>query len=400
MSDIVSSGSKQLPICILTGFLGSGKTTLLNRLLKSPQAQRTGVLVNDFGEIDIDSQIVESIADDTVSLRNGCICCSMREDFLEAIFKLLKRADPPDRLIVETSGVSDPSSIILTLTDPDLVRILRVDAVVTVIDASEFLTLGPAERRLAEAQIGSADMVVVNKAALADEKSLAEVDRRAREIVPETRLLHTNFCDIPWQLLFDEDQVSSKPALPSQASGGRPMVGGSIERIDAGEKAFKLTQSERQKHPEPHQHCGDHSCGCPDHEHHVQHETSLTEAFESASLAIEGPLSMDRLHDVLRTLPRDIFRLKGLFYVDIHADKQVLIQVVGDRVSALAARPWGERPRRSEIVAIGLKGRVSKNELLRLFEGCAAAEEPTRSDGLVARVTSWLRTRPSSDVAS
>jgi G3E family GTPase len=109
---------------------------------------------------------------------------------------------------------------------------------------------------------------------------------------------------------------------------------------------------------------------------------------------------MARLHEVLRALPRDIFRLKGLFYVDLHADKQVLIQVVGDRVSALAARPWGERPRRSEVVAIGLKGRVSKNELLRLFEGCAAADQATRSNGLVERVTSWLRTRPSSDVAS
>jgi G3E family GTPase len=164
----------------------------------------------------------------------------------------------------------------------------------------------------------------------------------------------------------------------------------------------KLTLFRRQKHPEPRQHCGDHSCGCSDHERHVQHEAkrALTEAFESASVTIESPLSMDKLHDVLRTLPRDIFRLKGLFYVDINGDKQVLIQVVGDRVSAVAARPWGERPRRSEVVAIGLKGRVSKAELLRLFEGCAAANEPTRSNGLVARVTSWLRTRPSPDVAS
>jgi G3E family GTPase len=404
MSDIISySGSKQLPICILTGFLGSGKTTLLNKLLKSEQARRMGVLVNDFGEIDIDSQIIESIADDTVSLRNGCICCSMRGDFIEAILKLLRRENPPERLIVETSGVSDPSSIIHTLTHPELARLLRVDAVVTVVDASEFLVLGLAERRLAEAQIGSADMVVVNKASLVDEKSLVEVDRKVREIVPQARLLHTNFGDVPWSLLFDEEQVSTKPALaPSQLHGSRLDGSGPLERMASDRKAFSLTLFRRQKPPEPRQHCGDHSCGCPDHEHHAHHEAepSLTEAFESASVIIERPLAMDKLHDALRTLPRDIFRLKGLFHVDINCEKQVLIQVVGDRVSAVAARSWGERPRRSEVVAIGLKGRVSKDELRRLFEACTLANDPIRSDGLVAWFSSWFRTRPSADGAS
>jgi G3E family GTPase len=400
MSDIIGhSGTMQLPICILTGFLGSGKTTLLNRLLKSEQARRTGVLVNDFGEIDIDSQIVENIGEDTVSLRNGCICCSMRGDFIEAILKLLKRENPPERLLVETSGVSDPTAIVHTLTHPELARLLRVDAVVTVVDASEFLVLGAAERRLAEAQIGSADMVVVNKVSLVDEKSLVEVDRRVRDIVPEARLLHTNFGDVPWSLLFDEAPIPTKPATaPSQRHGSRSAGSGHLERIEAG-RAFSLTVFQRAKPPEPRQHCGDHSCGCPDHEHHAQHEakTSLTEAFESASVIIDRPLAMDKLHEVLRTLPRDIFRLKGLFYLDINHEKQVLIQVVGDRVSAVAARSWGDRPRRSEVVAIGLKGRVSNDELRRMFEACALTKQDTRPGGIVAWVSSWFRTRPSVD---
>jgi G3E family GTPase len=392
------SQPKKLPVSILTGFLGAGKTTLLNKFLKSEQASKTGVLVNDFGEIDIDSQIIESLGDGAVSLRNGCICCTLRVDFVDAIGKLMARANPPERLVVETSGVSDPRSIIDTLTHPALAQTLRVDSVVTVVDASELLSLGEDERRLAEAQIGPADMVVINKADLADEKTLTAVDERVREIVPSARLFRTKHGDVPWSLLFAEElTLTESAAAPTVGERNRP-IGEPGRTILPSTKPFKLSVFRRRDpgRGSAHDHCGDHSCECSSHPEHDQPgpRKALTEAFESASAVIERPLALDRLREVLRTLPRDIYRLKGLFHVDLCPDRQILIQVVGDRVNELEVHSWGEKPRRSEVVAIGLKGRVSSSALRRLLESCAVEAERPLAAGFTARFMSWLRGRP------
>jgi G3E family GTPase len=390
------SQPKKLPVSILTGFLGAGKTTLLNKLLKSEQASKTGVLVNDFGEIDIDSQIIESLTDGAVSLRNGCICCTLRVDFVDAIDKLMTRANPPERLVVETSGVSDPRSIIDTLTHPALAQTLRVDSVVTVVDASELLSLGEDERRLAEAQIGPADMVVINKADLADEKTLTAVDERVREIVPSARLFRTNHGDVPWSLLFAEERTpTGSAAVPTVGERNRP-IGRPGRTFLAPTRPFKLSVFRRRGGSgRAHDHCGDHSCECSSHPEREQPgpKKALTEAFESASAVIERPLALDRLREVLRTLPRDIYRLKGLFHVDLCPDQQILIQVVGDRVNEIEVHGWGEKPRRSEVVAIGLKGRVSSSALRRLLESCAVEAERPLAAGFTARFMSWLRGR-------
>ncbi|NJO00189.1 MAG: GTP-binding protein [Anaerolineales bacterium] len=128
-----------IPLTIIGGFLGAGKTTLLNHILHSDHGLRVAVLVNDFGAINIDTQLIVGVEGETISLSNGCICCSIRDDLMEATLQLLERPDPPEYIIVETSGVSNPGAVKLTfMFSSELISRVRVDSIVTVIDAEQF----------------------------------------------------------------------------------------------------------------------------------------------------------------------------------------------------------------------------------------------------------------------
>jgi G3E family GTPase len=243
-------------------------------------------------------------------------------------------------------------------------------------------------------------MVAINKADLVDEKTLAAVDERVRGIVPNARLLHTSHGRVPWSLVFADDWALTRSATVSTGlGGGRPAVAVASRGSLPDNTSFKLVASRPGgvTHGGVFRRCGDHLRGGGDHHqrvHPAAGKSALTEAFESASAVIEPPLSMDKLREVLRTLPRDIYRAKGLFHIDDSPERQLLIQLVGDRITAAATLPWGQKPRRSEVVVIGLRGKVSSGELLRLFEACAVAAERPRTQGLAARLTSWFRTRP------
>jgi len=355
-----------LPVCILSGFLGAGKTTLLNRLLRTSSGLRIGVVVNDFGSIDIDSSLVESVAEDTISLTNGCICCTMRGDFLEAVVKLVRRPEPVDLLLVETSGVSDPTSIVQTLANPKLSQTLRVDSIATVVDAAEFLSLSEAERDLAVAQVTTADIVIINKTDLVDEPHVVAVEQRIVEIAQHVRVLRTQHGEVPLPLLFgsDEHEPRRRAALASDPSAW------TFQKIDAGPLHGP-------------------ACSCHDCTH--GHGTkSLTDAFESVSLVVEPPMDLDKLREALIALPMSVFRLKGFFYVDANPDRQFLIQVVGARISAAEVKPWGQEPPRSKIVAIGRKGRLSEEGLSQVFSQCMATPR-ARPNGLAEKLMFWRR---------
>ena len=162
---IVIEGREPVPVTLLTGFLGSGKTTLLNRILNGQHGLRVGVLVNDFGAINIDAELVDGVEENTISLTNGCVCCEIRDDLVNSLEQLLTREDAIDYVILEASGVADPEGIVMTFLDQRYERLLRLDSITCIIDAEAIFADGDNEslNMLKLRQIGFADLVLLNK---------------------------------------------------------------------------------------------------------------------------------------------------------------------------------------------------------------------------------------------
>lgn len=156
-----------VPITLVTGFLGAGKTTLLSRVLSDPQGLRVAVLVNDFGAVNIDAELLRDTGEEILSLENGCICCSLSQGLLATVSKVLRRCDPPDRILIEASGVSDPFEIVETLADPALWDYAPLDGVVAVVDAEAMANPAPEVVSLARRQVACAGLVLLNKMDLA-----------------------------------------------------------------------------------------------------------------------------------------------------------------------------------------------------------------------------------------
>ncbi|MFM7218981.1 MAG: CobW family GTP-binding protein, partial [Nodosilinea sp.] len=181
-----------LPVTIITGFLGSGKTTLLNHILSNQQGLKTAVLVNEFGEIGIDNDLLtttETSDDDTmVELSNGCICCTINNDLMEAVYKVLERQDRIDYLVVETTGLADPLPIALTFLGTELRDMTRLDSIVTVVDAENY-SLDLFNSQAAYNQIAYGDILLLNKTDLVDGADLDRLEVKIREVKEGARIL-------------------------------------------------------------------------------------------------------------------------------------------------------------------------------------------------------------------
>ena len=163
-----------IPVTILTGFLGAGKTTLLNRILTGNHGLRVAVLVNDFGSINVDADLVVGLEDDVMSLANGCVCCSIRDDLIETVEAVLARPEKPEYIVLEASGVSDPSSIAMTFTDQRFRDMIRLDSIMCLVDAEQ-LFAAPEQMELKLRQIAFSDMVILNKVDLVDRATVQKV---------------------------------------------------------------------------------------------------------------------------------------------------------------------------------------------------------------------------------
>ena len=204
--------SDKIPVTVLTGYLGAGKTTLLNRILSEPHGQKFAVIVNEFGEIGIDNDLVVNADEEVFEMNNGCICCTVRGDLVRIIDGLMRRKGKFDAIIVETTGLADPAPVAQTFfVDENVGRKTRLDAVVTVADA-KWLQDRLKDAPEAKNQIAFADVIILNKTDLVKPDELAEVEGRIRAINPYAKLHKTERCQVPLSEVlgrnaFDLDRI-------------------------------------------------------------------------------------------------------------------------------------------------------------------------------------------------
>ncbi len=195
----------KIPVTVLTGYLGAGKTTLLNRILSEQHGKKYAVIVNEFGEIGIDNDLVVGADEEVFEMNNGCICCTVRGDLIRILEGLMKRKGKFDAIIVETTGLADPAPVAQTFfVDQDVQQAARLDAVVTVADA-KWLSARLKDAPEAKNQIAFADVIVLNKTDLVEPAELREVEARIRAINPYAKLHKTQRCAVPLDAVLERN---------------------------------------------------------------------------------------------------------------------------------------------------------------------------------------------------
>jgi G3E family GTPase len=202
--EITNLKQDAVPVTILTGFLGAGKTTLLNRILNGDHGLRVAVLVNDFGSINIDTKLIVGVEDNAISLANGCVCCNIRDDLVETVEMVIDRPENPEYILLEASGVADPSGIAFTFIQPNFRDRIRLDSIISIVDADQIFADPeyPAVQELKLRQIGFSDMVILNKIDLVDETRLREVRDWIDSRMNRVRIVEAVHCDVPLEILL------------------------------------------------------------------------------------------------------------------------------------------------------------------------------------------------------
>lgn len=320
---VTAEVSNVVPVTVLTGYLGSGKTTLLNRILTHEHGKKVAVIVNEFGEVGIDNQLVIDTDEEIFEMNNGCICCTVRGDLIRIISNLMRRRNKFDHLVIETTGLADPAPVIQTFfVEEDMRKQILLDAVVTVVDVKHIRQHWDAEE--AQEQIAFADVILMNKTDLATSEELDELEKRIRGMNAMAKIYRTRNAELAMDTLL-------------------------------GVKAFDLN---RALEIDPN------FLGEDTHEH--------DESVYSVALVEPGAVDGEKLNrwlgKLLQTQGPDIFRMKGILNV-AGEDRRFVFQGVHMLFDGRGDRPWkpGET-RKNELVFIGRN--LDEAKLREDFRAC------------------------------
>ncbi len=351
------SSSEKIPVTVLTGYLGAGKTTLLNRILSEPHGKKYAVIVNEFGEIGIDNDLVVGADEEVFEMNNGCICCTVRGDLIRILDGLIRQKGKFDAIIVETTGLADPAPVAQTFfMDENVGRKTKIDAVVTVADA-KWLNERLKDAPEAKNQIAFADVILINKTDLVSSEQLSEVEARIRGINPYAKLHRTERAKIPL------DAVLGRNAFD-------------LDRILDLEPDFLGADNHDHHHDHDHDHDHGHHHG--DEDGHAPAHGGLKhyhdEEMQSIALHTEKPLDPDKFFpwvpDLVQKEGPNILRCKGILAFK-DDEERFVFQGVHMILDGDHQRPWkpGEK-RNSRIIFIGrnLPGKL----ITEGFESCIA----------------------------